>query len=105
MASHPAVGSETTQSHSRHHLLPNPSLPVPPTPHSLQPLTRADGQEPEGPSTNTSLSIFSPGPFSELPIWRCLSTLPRESAALHPASGEDNLSLTLDRECVQGGCR
>lgn len=103
VASHPAGGSETARSHSRHYFLPHPSLPIPLTQQRLQPLTQADQQEPEGPATNTSLSIFSPGPFSGLPIWHCLSPpSPGESAALHPARREDNLSLRLDHERVWG---
>lgn len=79
---------------------PHPSPAQCPAPN---PQRRAEAR---GAPTNTALSIFSPGPFSGLPIWRCLS-LPSPGSRLPfiLPRGEDNFSLSLGwkRVCVVCG--
>lgn len=68
----------------------------------LYPTTAQMGRSPRA-STNTSLSIFSPGPFSGSPIWRCLSPPSPGSRLPFILPGEDNLSLRLEPSAGGGG--
>ena len=86
VAPHPAVGSGTAQ---RHPPPPHLSLSAPLPSTDSSPSPKQMGFSLRGPHKHLP-SIFSPGPFSGLPIWRCLS----------PASPGSRLPFILPGERI-----